>query len=220
MHLSVRLLGVLCALALSLAIGPVRAQDPTPVPIVPVARLISPIKDQEARGTVVIQGSAVSPLFARYEIAFAPEPDAQNWTILGGNTQPVGNGVLLAWNTRPLADGAYALRLQVFNSDGTVSESIVRNVRLINQSAAASTSSQAAGETTAAAGTGRLSELDTARDALSAVTEAINRIPAAFVRGVRLALLALGAVVAYGVLKQIVLWAARRALRKPIDYGQ
>lgn len=216
----VRLLAALGAVVLATTLGPARAQDPTPVPIVPVARLISPIKDQEARGTVVIQGSAVSPLFSRYEIAFAQEPDALNWTILGGNTQPVGNGVLLAWNTRPLADGAYALRLQVFNSDGTVSESIVRNVKLINQAAAASANTQTTSETTATTGATRLNEFDTARDALSAVTDAINRVPAAFTRGVRLALLALGAVVAYGVLKQIVLWAARRALRKPIDYGQ
>jgi hypothetical protein len=200
----------------------VRAQDPTPVPIVPIARITSPIKDQEARGTVIIQGAAVSPVFRRYEIGYAREPESEAWTIIGGSVQPVPGGVLQSWNTRPLPDGVYTLRLQIFTTDSTIVETRVSGLRLVNQASAAASASPAAQQTAPqGASTGGLtSEVDTARNTLETVTRTINRLPAAFVRGIRIGLLAIGALVAYGALKQLGLWLYKRYVRRRIDYGR
>jgi hypothetical protein len=199
-----------------------RAQDPTPVPIVPIGRITSPIKDQEARGTVIIQGAAVSPVFQRYEIAYAREPESEAWTIIGGSVQPVPGGVLQSWNTRPLPDGVYTLRLQIFTTDSTIIETRVSGLRLVNQASAAASTSPAAQQTAPqGASTGGLtSEVDTARNTLETVTRTISRLPAAFVRGIRIGLLAIGALVAYGVLKQLGLWLYKRYVRRRIDYGR
>jgi hypothetical protein len=215
-----RLLCLAGFLTLSLLIKPVTlfAQDPTPVPIIPVTRITSPIKDQNTRGTVLIVGAATSPLFSRYEVSYAAEPDAAVWIILGGSTRPVANGVLQSWNTRPIADGSYALRLQVFNSDATVNEVTVRNIILNNQASSAAPGNTAPGTTAPAAG-GRASEIDTARSTISQIGVLFNRLPAAFTRGLRLGAYALGAFIAYALLRQLLFFAWRRFARRSIDYG-
>jgi hypothetical protein len=214
---------VMCAvlaLYMPLSHTTAQAQDPTPVPIVPVARITSPIKEQRTRGTVIIQGAAISPVFSRYEIAYASEPNTEVWTIIGGSTQPIAGGVLQSWNTRPLPDGSYALRLQVFNTDGTLSEVLVRNLVLTNQAAGAAVG---AAVPTLQPETGiarRENEIDQARNTLDQLSKAVNRIPAAFTRGVRLALIALGALILYGLGKQLLFAVLHRYARRPIDYGK
>lgn len=200
-----------------LTVSAARAQEPTPVPVVPVARIISPIQDQELRGAVSIQGAAVAPTFLRYEIAYAVAAPEPAWITLGGSTDPVPNGRLATWNTRPLPDGEYLLRLQVYTADENFF-AVVTGLRLTNAAAAAVTATGAA-STTDAPRTNAPNEFDTARDALSAITDAAERIPAAFLRGARLAAIALGALIGYGLLKSLVLAALRRATRRPIDYG-
>lgn len=192
---------------------------------VPVVRITSPIKDQNTRGTLLIIGAAVSPNFARYEIAYAKEPEAEAWIIIGGNNQMVPNGTLLAWNTRPIPDGAYALRLQVFTTESTVTQALVRNITLSNQAAAApsQTAVPGAGASTVAvpaAGSQQVNELDTARSTLAIAISTVERLPSAFVRGARWAVYALGALIAYTLLKQLGMLLWRRFLRKPVDYGR
>jgi hypothetical protein len=211
----------------------VRAQEPTPV--VPVTRITSPIPRQDARGSVAIQGAAQSPAFARYEIAFASDSadptDPQSavalgtavWTVIGGSNQPVPGGTLLTWNTRPLTDGTYALRLQVFNTDGTLSgQTLVRSVKLINQAVAQAAANSAAQAQTApgAVEAEPESTFDTARSVLDQLTVAVGRIPTAFERGARIALIGLGAVIAYATLKKLLFWLWARFFRKPVDYGR
>lgn len=205
------------ALALAVA-GRAFAQEPTPPPVIPVARITSPIKDQDVRNTLVIVGSAVAPGFTRYEIAYALEPEATNWIIIGGNNQPVPNGVLQAWNTRPLADGLYALRLQVFSSDGAVNESIVRNIKMVNVAQAAATTAPGASTDTASGGQ-RANELESARNTLDQLVNTAERLPSAFVRGLRWAAIGLAGLIGYAVLKKLALAAAARLFRKPVDYG-
>jgi hypothetical protein len=200
-----------------------RAQDPTPIPIVPIARITSPIKDQGARGTVIIQGAAVSPVFRRFEIAYAREPELETWTIIGGSVQPVPGGVLQSWNTRPIPDGVYTLRLQIFTTESTVLETRVSGLKLTNQANAADASGQTAQQPTEAGqpdGGEVVSEVASARNTLEQLTRTANRLPAAFSRGLRIGLYVMGALIAYGIVKQLGIWLYKRFVRRRIDYGR
>jgi hypothetical protein len=216
--------GLLCVthsvLAITLAItstnGPALAQFPDPT-----ARIVLPIKDQTVRGGVTVHGTATSPAFIRYELAYAQEPDLANWVVIGGAVQPVDSGTLGVWNTRPLADGAYALRLQIFGTDGSVNETVVRNITLVNAAAVmpGNESTSASGVVTSTAGAAP-TEIDTARDLLQVLTSTLGELPNAFVRGARLALYAFAALGAYLALKRVLGFAIKRLTRRPIDYGK
>jgi hypothetical protein len=182
----------------------------------PLARIVSPSNEQSIRGNVTIQGTANSSQFVRYEVAYAAEPDFAAWIIVGGGTQPVENGVLAVWNTRPLPDGAYALRVQVINADGSVFEGFVRNLKTANAGNAPETSSPEGAsqpnETTSSA--------ETNANAAEASDFDLAAIPAAFMRGARLALLAFAALGAYVALKRVIGFVLRRLFDKPVDYGR
>jgi hypothetical protein len=187
-------------------------------PTAPIARIITPVRDQTLRGSVTIQGSANAPAFARYELAYASEPELMNWIVIGGGIQPVESGFLGVWNTRALPDGQYALRLQVFGLDGRLSEALVRNLKLANaQEAGASAPASSAAQPPASSVT---NEIQTARDLLNTLISTAARMPAAFLRGARLAVLALLAFGGYLLLKRIALFVLSRYTQRPIDYGQ
>lgn len=185
-----------------------------------LARIVTPVRDQTLRGNVTIQGSATSPVFSRYELAYAQEPDLANWIVIGGAVQPVENGMLGVWNTRPLPDGQYALRLQVFGVDGSLSETIVRNLTLANAASAPATTTPATITGTAETGVGVVAEVQTARTLLEIAVATAAQVPDAFMRGARLAILGFLAFGAYVALKRIVLLAIRRFTQRPIDYGR
>jgi energy-converting hydrogenase Eha subunit E len=187
----------------------------------PRAQITLPATDQTVRGTVTVQGTATSPFFSRYELAYAAEPDATNWISLGGNVQLVDNGTLGVWNTRPLADGQYALRLQVFNSDGSVTEAIARNITLANAAAVApGPATIITGTIDTVQGPAVVEEVESARNTLQVVAATLSELPDAFLRGARLALLAFVALGAYVLVKKLVLFGLRRAARRPVDYGK
>ena len=75
----------------------------------PIARIILPVRGQTLQGNISIQGSATAPKFTRYQVLYAVEPDLLNWILINGAAQPVANGLLGVWNTRPVPDGKYAL---------------------------------------------------------------------------------------------------------------
>lgn len=187
----------------------------------PRARITLPAGDQTIKGTASIQGTAKLETFSRYELSYALEPDLTNWIALGGAVQPVEDGQLGVWNTRPLADGAYALRLQVFGTDGAVVETIIRNITLANAGAAPA-ADPAAGVVTGTAESegGVVSEVQSARDTLTVIGDTLGELPGAFVRGGRYALIALGALGAYVLLKNLVSFGIRRFLRRRVDYGK
>ncbi len=182
----------------------------------PLARIVSPSSEQSIRGNVTIQGTATSGQFVRYEIAYAAEPDLAAWIIIGGGTQPVENGVLAVWNTRPLPDGAYALRAQVINADGSVFEGFVRNLKTANAgSQPAPSTPEGAGQPDEAIGSA-----ETDAGAAEASGFDLAAIPAAFMRGARMALLAFAALGAYVALKRVIGFFMRRLFDRPVDYGR
>jgi hypothetical protein len=215
-----RRLPILIGIAAALTAKPAAllAQDPPPATVIQVTRITSPIKDQSTRGTVLIVGAANSPLFSRYEVSYAAEPDAAVWILLGGSTRPVNNGVLQSWNTRPVPDGKYALRLQVFNSDATVNEVTVRNIALTNQAASTAQRGETSGATSRIAGAGN-NEIETARSTIGQIGTLVNRLPASFSRGLRLGAYALAAFTAYALIRQLIIFFWNRFTRKHIDYG-
>jgi hypothetical protein len=194
---------------------PALAQAPDPR-----AQIAVPGTDQTVRGTVNIQGTASMDNFSRYELSYAAEPDAVNWVSLGGAVQPVTAGTLGVWNTRPLPDGNYALRLQVFDAAGGLAETTVRNIVLANAVAAPAPETGAAVTTTAGTSAGVVTEMQTARNTLEVITDTIGELPGAFVQGARIAVLGFLALGAYVLLKKVLAFALHRLTRRPIDYGR
>jgi hypothetical protein len=98
-----------------------------------IAQLTSPTEGQALAGLVTISGSANHPEFARYELAYGPDPNPNDaWQPFAEGKQPVENGTLGTWNTSVIADGQYALRLRVIRKDSNYSENFVRGLQVNN----------------------------------------------------------------------------------------
>ncbi len=119
---------VVLVLLISLALlTPVYAQGTD------VTQITSPTEGQALAGLVTITGSANHPDFARYELAYGPDPNPNDaWQPFAEGKQPVNNGVLGTWNTSVVADGQYALRLRVVRKDSNYSEYFVRGLKVSN----------------------------------------------------------------------------------------
>lgn len=200
---------------------PTPTRSPTATPVTPIARIVTPVRGQTLSASVTAQGSANVPGFSRYEIAYATEPDVKTWQVFGGGTQPVDNSLLSTWNTRALAAGEYALRLQVFSADGKSIEAVVRNLK-VEGAAAAATAGATPG---AASGTPRPTTAATpgaATPGAAATATAVDTaaFPRAFLRGAEIVGLAFAAFLGYLILKKVVGFAISRLFRRPIDYGK
>ena len=98
-----------------------------------IAQITAPTEGQALAGLVTISGSANHPEFARYELAYGPDPNPNDaWQPFAEGKQPVENGTLGTWNTSVIADGQYALRLRVIRKDSNYSESFVRGLKVSN----------------------------------------------------------------------------------------
>ena len=148
-------------------------------------------------------------------LAEMAEPVA-TWQVFGGGTQPVDNGLLSTWNTRALAAGEYALRLQVFSADGKSIEAVVRNLK-VEGAAAAATAGATPG---AASGTPRPTIAATPGAVATAASIDTAAIPRAFLRGAEVVGLAFAAFFGYLVVKKVVGFAISRLYHRPIDYGK
>ncbi len=195
---------------------PTPTRVPTATPVPPIARIITPVRGQTLGASVTAQGSANMPGFSRYEIAYSTEPVSRTWQVFGGGTQPVDNGLLSTWNTRALAGGEYALRLQVFSADGQSIEAVVRNLK-VEGAAAAATAGATPG---AASGTPRPATAATPGALATAAAIDAATIPRAFLRGAELVGLAFAAFLGYLILKKVVGFAITRLFRRPVDYGK
>ena len=92
------------------------------------ASIISPISGQILSGLVPIFGTATAADFSRYELSFGPDP-GDAWQVFASADIVLTNAQIGVWDTTPLAPGTYAVRLQVFRSDGGVAaETIVRGL--------------------------------------------------------------------------------------------
>jgi hypothetical protein len=99
-----------------------------------VAVISRPGPGETVAGVVRISGSATCPDFNRYEVDYAPvvNPNDQWFAVQPPVAQQVRDGPLAVWDTTAVPDGAYQLRLRVFDNGGGfvemgVSDVIVRN---------------------------------------------------------------------------------------------
>jgi len=103
--------------------------DPTPEAttfqvdaIPPVAVIASPAFGAPVHGTVEVRGTAKDARFQSYEVAVRRE-GASTWTapdatLLASSPVPVNDASLAQWDTSPLADGRYEVRLAVVDALG------------------------------------------------------------------------------------------------------
>lgn len=97
----------------------IAAQDAVPLAIT------SPTPGEVLRGAVTITGRMVDPNFASARLDFgyaSASQTAGTWFPLQTFSQPVLDSVLTVWDTLPITDGDYILRLRVTLTDGTFQE--------------------------------------------------------------------------------------------------
>jgi hypothetical protein len=98
-----------------------------------IAQITSPTDGQTIAGLVTITGSADHPEFARWELAYGPDPNPNDaWQPFTEGNQPVLNGSIGTWNTGVVADGGYMLRLRVIRKDSNYSEAFIRGLQVSN----------------------------------------------------------------------------------------
>mgnify|MGYP001091988963 CR=1 FL=1 len=83
----------------------------------PSARLVSPGQNQMIKGSVPIIGTANIPNMQYYKLEFRPAGSSADYSYIGGQNAPA-DGTLTVWNTAPLPDGVYTLRLVVVDHTG------------------------------------------------------------------------------------------------------
>jgi hypothetical protein len=176
----------------------------------PNIRIISPKGNATARGTVTIQGSANPAGFGRYELSYSQEPEPTTWVTVGASNQSVDNNTLGTWNTRPLPDGGYALRLQVFGADNVfLGESVLRNITLTNRAANVVVITT----DTLQSGNAITSSVTVVRSGNTSAFS-ISDIPRGFVRGATYTVYGFAALGAYVMLKQLVKFLWKRYGRR------
>jgi len=127
----------------SLAVNPIALINPAaflhPVQAAPqsqgqaIAQITSPTEGQALTGLVTITGSADHPDFARWEMAYGPDPNPTDaWQPFASGDRPVINGSIGTWNTSVIADGGYMLRLRVVRKDSNYDEAFVRGLQVSN----------------------------------------------------------------------------------------
>jgi hypothetical protein len=98
-----------------------------------IAQITSPTDGQAIAGLVTITGSADHPSFARWELAYGPDPNPTDaWQPFTEGNQPVHDGTIGTWNTGVIADGGYMLRLRVIRKDSNYSEAFIRGLKVSN----------------------------------------------------------------------------------------
>ncbi|MBN1992165.1 MAG: penicillin-binding protein 1C [Anaerolineae bacterium] len=92
-----------------------------------VAKISSPLDGSTARGFITLEGSAAAANFSHYQIELGVGTDPQAFVLVHGPAnQIVEQGVLGVLDTTQVENGAYTLRLLVFNRNGGLAESRLR----------------------------------------------------------------------------------------------
>ena len=112
--------------------SPAQTQEPTEEDEGEVV-ITAPRYGETLSGLVLITGTALSPDFHHYELAFGPDPNPdETWfPVQDSVAQQVQQNVLGAWDTTLLADGPYLLRLQIVNNDASTQATVIQ-VMVIN----------------------------------------------------------------------------------------
>ncbi|MBI3742570.1 MAG: transglycosylase domain-containing protein, partial [Chloroflexi bacterium] len=93
--------------------------DPALTKNKPFLDMTSPRDGATVRGNVDIRGTVRLPDFDRYTIQIGPGNDPQDFILLKTGNAPVENNILASWDTRRNADGAYTIRLAMYDRAGT-----------------------------------------------------------------------------------------------------
>jgi hypothetical protein len=101
-------------------------------------RIDSPSENESISGTVEIRGTAAAPGMTRYRVDFAYQQNpTSTWFPIAEGTEPVQSGVLGEWDTMPVSEGMYSLRLRAYLQDGSVRDAIVNGIRVRRSAAPA-----------------------------------------------------------------------------------
>lgn len=92
----------------------------------------SPVPGQQVSAVVDLIGTADVPNFGFYKYEFAPV-GSQIWATIAAQREPQQDGPLGKWNTLPLDNGEYFLRLVITDNAGESLEPCVISVRVLNQ---------------------------------------------------------------------------------------
>ena len=85
----------------------------------PVGAIASPAASDYVKGTVPVSGTASDATsFYQYQLDYGAGASPGSWTAIATGSSPVTNGSLGAWDTTAAADGAYTLRLRVWDRAG------------------------------------------------------------------------------------------------------
>jgi hypothetical protein len=107
-------LGIVLLACLLLAGGSDQAGRALAQPDCRSVAIRSPFSGDVLRGTVEILGSSRIDAFQFYKLEWAPESEPESWRAVSSTIdQPVSNGRLDLWDTQPLPDGRYRLKLTV-----------------------------------------------------------------------------------------------------------
>ncbi|HUF00330.1 MAG TPA: hypothetical protein VMN99_13815 [Anaerolineales bacterium] len=89
----------------------------------PAIAIASPVPDEVLRGEVTITGRVDVPSFvsAQLDFAYASNP-TNTWFTIQAVPTSIIDSTLALWDTTPITDGDYVLRLRVNFEDGTFQE--------------------------------------------------------------------------------------------------
>jgi hypothetical protein len=105
----------------------------TPQPGLPSIGIAYPSQGETLTGIVPITGEVTQPGFNLWQLSFSyVDNPTDTWFLLASGSQPL-SGQLHAWDTSPLTDGDYSLRLRVYFSDA-YRDVLVSPVRVRNYS--------------------------------------------------------------------------------------
>lgn len=108
----------------------------------PAVSISSPETDGTLRGPVVVLGTMDVPNFASAELAFtyiiaeggSASQVADTWFLIQSFAQPKTDSTLATWDTTPITDGHYNLRLRVVLQDGAFQDATVADLKIRNDS--------------------------------------------------------------------------------------
>ncbi len=86
------------------------------------AKISSPSRDTNVKGSINIIGTASGKSFQYYIIEYGRGYHPVSWIEIKNSTYKVENGILASLDTKNLEDGAYTIRLKVIYSNGTVED--------------------------------------------------------------------------------------------------
>ncbi len=101
--------------------------------VTPGLYFLSPGEGEVVAGVVEVKGSVPDVNFSYAELSYAfSEGENPTWFLIGRIDQSVHDDLLALWDTTTITDGVYRLKLSVYESGGTVHETVLDNIKVGN----------------------------------------------------------------------------------------